>query len=56
MKAEQMEVIKLEMERSEFNSLLYYLRSAGNKTKMEDVDAKKADVMRLELIGMVGSV
>ena len=42
MKLTRKEMVELEMESHEFDSLMFYLKRGGDKIVLEDIDAKKA--------------
>ena len=39
------EMVELEMESKDFDSLMFYLKQSGDKIVLEDIDAKKASDM-----------
>lgn len=45
MKLTRKEMVELEMESKDFDSLMFYLKRSGDKIVLEDIDAKKASDM-----------
>ena len=52
MKLIRKEVVTLEMESKDFDSLMFYLQRGGTQTPLQDIDAKRAEDMYYLLRGL----